>query len=174
MNHGLSYRVVLRDLLLALLLLCGLTGCGSGGEAQSLERFRQKWFDAVNNQDGESLFHLLDAQSKRWVSRELDELRGLNIDAQKRIVDQLGGQRMESLIDMTPPQYFGMLWRQATAGRRPTMKVDAAGAQTAYITISLDDSPPKRIRLTVEGGQWVWQLPEAEFSVRAQQNGIKP
>lgn len=172
MNHCLSYRVVFQGLL-ALVMLGVLAGCGSNSDAQSLDRFRQKWFDAVNNQDGESLFHLLDAQSQRWVSRELDELRGLNMAAQKRIVDQLGGQRMESLIDVTPPEYFGMLWRQATAGRRPAMKVDAAGAQTAYITISLDDSAPKRIRLTVEGGQWVWQLPESEFSVRAQQQSVR-
>lgn len=169
MTDRLVGRCVLGCLLFVVAMLAG---CGSPGDERSLELFRQKWFDAVNNQEGEVLYDLLDAASKRWVSRELDELRGLGPEAQQAVTDQLGGQRSDSLAEFTPAKYFGLLWRQATAGRRPTMKVDAAGAQTAYITISLGDSEAKRIRLTVEGGQWVWQLPEAEFSVRARSNAV--
>lgn len=156
--------------MLGLLVLGTLQGCGAQDEAKSLEIFRQRWFEAVNKQDGESLYTMLDAASKRWVSRELDELRGLDEKAQKRVIDQLGGQRAENLLGVTPGQYFGLLWRLATEGRRPTMKVEAAGEQTAYITLSLNDAAPQRIRLAIEGGHWVWQLPEADFSVRAKKD----
>lgn len=152
---------------LCLSCLLMVPGCGSKDESQSLEIFRQRWFEAVNKQDGEALYSMLDAASKRWVSRELDEMRGLQDEAQQRVIDQLGGQRAANLLEFTPGQYFGLLWRQATEGRRPTMKVEAAGAQTAYITLSLNDAPPQRVRLVIEGGRWVWQLPEADFSVRA-------
>lgn len=154
----------------AALLLLVLPSCGSQDDAQSLEIFRQKWFAAVNDQQGESLYTMLDAASKRWVSRELDELRGLDQDTQRRVVDQLGGQRADNLLEFKPGQYFGLLWRQATEGRRPTMQVEASSAQTAYIVLSLNDAAPQRIRLVIEGGHWVWQLPEADFSVRARQS----
>lgn len=164
-------RGLVNTLLLCMtcLLLVTLTGCGSKDDAQTLEIFRQKWFAAVNEQQGEALYTMLDSASKRWVSRELDELRGLDKDTQRRVVDQLGGQRADNLMEFTPGQYFGLLWRQATEGRRPTMKVEASGSQTAYIELSLNDTAPQRIRLVIEGGHWVWQLPEADFSVRARQ-----
>lgn len=167
-----SRLTALQLLLLCALSLLSLTGCGAKDDAQSLEIFRQRWFDAVNEQNGEALYTMLDAASKRWVSRELDELRGLDDHAQQRVIDQLGGQRAENLIAFTPGQYFGLLWRQATEGRRPTMKVEAAGDQTAYITLSLNDAKPQRIRLAIEGGHWVWQLPEADFSVRARSSRL--
>lgn len=169
--HQSARRLVIALLVsFSCLLLVALPGCGSQDDAQSLEIFRQEWFDAVNDQQGETLYAMLDAASKRWVSRELDELRGLDKETQRRVVDQLGGQRADSLMEFTPGQYFGLLWRQATEGRRPTMKVEASGAQTAYIELSLNETTPQRIRLVIEGGHWVWQLPEADFSVRAKQS----
>lgn len=146
-----------------------LPGCGTKGDAQSLDVFRQRWFDAVNNQDGQALYQMLDAASKRWIASELDQLRGLDSETQKKVLDQLGGQRASNLMDFTAGQYFDLLWEQATQGRRPTMKIVAAGAQTAYITLSMADTKPQRVRLTIQGGHWVWELPETQFSVRAEE-----
>lgn len=139
--------------------LLALAACGGSGES-SLEAFRRAWLDAVNRRQFEALYDMLDAQSRRRVALQLEQLRGLTPGEQKAVIDQLGGKRVEHLGQLTPEAYFALLWARATEGLRPTLTVEATGADAAYMELALEEGKTQRIRLSVEAGRWVWHLPD--------------
>jgi len=65
---------------------------------------------------------------------------------------------IKRLTEITPKEYFARLWELALEGRKPTMKIEAQGTDTAYMVLGLDDRR-ERIRLVIEGGRWVWTPP---------------
>ena len=151
-----------------LCLLCvlsaalGLGGCWRG-ESASLETFKADWHSAINSGESRQLFHLLDAASRRLIERDIESLRGLSPDVQQSIINQLGGYAVEDLSQVPGDLYFALLWDRITGGRRPTMKIEADGAGSAAMIVSLGDGRSQRLMLAVEGGQWVWRLPEQSF-----------
>lgn len=142
---------------IGLLLAAMLGGCGAREE--TLPQFEQRWHQAVNQRQGQDLFKLLDATSQRRVQQELEMLRGLEAQAQQAVIDQLGGVRVRSLMELQPADYFALLWEQATEGKRPTMSVEASDQSTAYMVLSLEGRGRQRIRLIRQAGRWSWQLP---------------
>jgi len=133
-------------------------GCGEVS-GPALERFAEQWRAAIDQRAPERLYPLLDAASRQDVRRELQILRGLSEQEQQRILDWLGGERVASLKDMSPSGYFGRLWDRATQGVPPEMRIRAEGERAAVMELSLGDAV-QEIPLMVEGGRWVWKLPE--------------
>lgn len=145
---------------LVVLTFLSPTGCGRGSDASALEHFRTRWLDAVNRNQFDRLYDLLDAGSQRRVSHDLEVLRGLTPREQQTVIDQLGGTRIPDLSALSPADYFALLWARATEGHRPTLTVEATGADAAYMELTIEGQPPQRIRLSLEAGRWVWHLPE--------------
>lgn len=146
---------------LALVPMLALVGCDRNA-TPSLPAFEQRWHEAVNTRHAEQLFDMLDSRSRQNISHDLEVMRGLAAPLQQAVIDQLGGDRVETLHDMTADRYFALLWHKATDGRRPTMSVEAAGPDNAYMILGLQNAQV-RVRLVVEAGQWVWVLPEQHF-----------
>ena len=147
------------------LCLCLIAaGCG-GGDVESLDHFRLRWQEAVNSRDDGRLYDMLDSRSRRRIATDVEHLRSIESkQARDAVINQLGGERLESLVDLTPRDYFARVWHLATDGRRPTMTVEKAGEGTAYMWLTIDDTRRQRIRLEVEAGRWVWTLPEQQFN----------
>ena len=157
-GHGSRARRVLGMLIFLAAAAIGLGGCDSRHE--TLESFTARWHDAVNKRQPEGLLAMLDAASQRRIREDLERLRGLPPEAQKRVIDQLGGDRVKSLVDLTPSRYFALLWHRLTDGKPPTMAIEAAGGDSAYMVLGLDGQRKQRLQLVVEGGRWAWVLPE--------------
>ncbi len=157
----LQARSGVGSLVVLIATLLTLTACGGGGDPD-ISTFEQKWHAAINNQQYDRLYTLLDSAGQRRFRQELEELRGLSKSVQQQVIDQLGGHRIESLDQLTPPEYFARLWHQTIKGRRPTMQVRAHGNGLGEMILELDDAKLK-IDLAVEGGRWVWRLPSQEF-----------
>jgi hypothetical protein len=85
------------------------------------------------------------------------------------VIDQLGGERVRSLSELTPQRYFAALWQRLTEGERPGMQIEAEGDESAYMILSLGETRKQRVRLVVEGGRWAWVLPEQRFGPAATQ-----
>ena len=147
----------------------GAAGCGRG--APPVETFEKQWHDAVNSRQHEVLYDLLDASSRRHYRQELERLRGLPDHAQQFVIERLGGERVKSLHDLTPPQYFARLWHQAAHGRRPKMIIEAHSGSTAYMNLWLDESRKLRVQLIVEAGRWVWRLPPQDLGPAVSDEG---
>jgi hypothetical protein len=143
----------------AIVLLAALWLVGCGNEGETLGQFEQRWHEAVNNRNADTLFDLLDSGSQRRVRRELETLRGLDPQAQQAVINQLGGIRVQSLMELKPQDYFALLWRLATEDKRPTMKIEASDQSSAYMLLALEGRGRQRIRLVLQGGRWSWQLP---------------
>lgn len=139
-------------------LVLTLSGCG-GGAGESLDSFTQRWYAAINQRHVEELYDMLDAASQRRIRHDLEVMRGLPAKEQQDAINQLGGMRVKSLLELTPQKYFALLWDRATAGKRPTMSIEARGGESAYMVLALEGGRPQRIRLALEGGRWVWALP---------------
>lgn len=142
-----------------------VASAGCGGSNETLDSFKQRWYAAVNSRQTEGLFDMLDLGSQRRLREDLERLRGLKPELQQSVIDQLGGERKQSLIELSPQRYFALLWHQLTEGRPPGMTIEAAGTDSAYMVLTLDGGRRQRIRLIVEGGRWTWSLPEQEVSV---------
>ena len=151
-------------LLIALLLLLTTAGCGGKG-GQSLEKFKEQWYAAVNQRQPEKLYALLDAKSRRSVDQDLEMLRGLSEQEQLSVINFLGGDRVKSLHDLPNDRYFALWWRRTTDDQLPTMTIEAAGDQSAYMIVALGEKK-QRFELKVEGGRWVWSLPEQKFELK--------
>ncbi len=141
-----------------LLLVLGLAAC-SEQAGDDLEQFRTRWLEAVNRRQHEQLYGMLDAGSKRKIDHQLELLRGLPAAQQRATLDQLGGQRVEHLHELPADRYFALLWAKALQGQRPTLVVEAQGADAAYMELSVEGRT-QRLRLLKEAGRWVWVLPE--------------
>lgn len=139
-----------------------LAASGCGGANETLDSFQKRWYAAVNSRQTETLYDMLDLGSQRRLREDLERLRGLKPEMQQSVIDQLGGERKQSLIELTPQRYFALLWHRLTEGRAPGMSIEAAGADSAYMVLTLDGGRRQRIRLIVEGGRWTWALPEQE------------
>lgn len=138
--------------------LLTLASCGGGNE--TLESFQTRWYAAVNKGDAAPLYDMLDAASQRQVREQLERLRGLTPAEQRVVIDKLGGDRVESLLDMSPQRYFALLWHQLTEGKPPKMSLEAASADAAYMILTRDNGKSERIRLVLEGGRWCWVFPK--------------
>lgn len=158
-------------MLLALTLgLLALPSCGGGNE--TLESFQTRWYDAVNKRDAGPLYDMLDSVSQREVREKLERVRGLPADKQQFVIDQLGGDRVTSMLEVTPQRYFALLWHQLTEGKPPKMSLEAAGADAAYMILTMDNGKTQRIRLVLEGGRWCWTLPKADREATSNTSGV--
>lgn len=144
------------------LLLSG-AGCGRSSGPPDQERFRRDWLAAVNEKDYAKLYTLLDADSRRNISHQIEVLRGLTGPEQRAVIAQLGGTRAEDLSEVSASEYFALLWERATGGRNPSMVTEAAGSENAYMELAIEGVGTQRIRLSIEGGKWVWHLPEQDL-----------
>jgi hypothetical protein len=151
--------------LLLVLLASLLTGCGRGSE--TLDAFSARWHSAINAGKPEQLYDLLDAQSQRRIRTDLETMRGLSEPQQKAVIERLGGEKVKDLQHLSPQRYFGRLWDRTFEGRKPTMAIEARGGESAYMLVGLDGGRRERFRLMVEGGRWVWVLPEQRFGAEA-------
>jgi len=138
-----------------------LSSCG-GGSNESLESFTKRWHAAVNQRQTGELYDMLDAASQRRIRHDLELMRGLSAAEQQEAINQLGGERVKSLTELTPQRYFARLWEKVTLGKKPRMSIEAQGGNAAYMILSLDGGQSQRVRLTIEGGRWVWVLPEED------------
>ncbi len=134
-------------------------GCGRHEDA-SIAGFEQQWRRALRDQDHERLFHMLDARSRRRITRDLETLRGLEADKQRRVIEQLGGINVTSLNQINAAQYFALFWRRKTNLKRPDTLFDVPeGAQAGTMVLTLDGREEK-FTVLLEGDRWVWKLPE--------------
>ncbi len=147
---------------LILISLLLATGCDRGGD-DSLDAFREKWYASVNQRQPELLYDLLDAKGKRFIDVQLETLRGLDAEKQKVVINWLGGDRVNNLHELNSARFFGLLWRKVTDDQPPKMVIEAQGEQGAYMVLNLKDQS-QRIELKIEGGRWVWALPEQRFA----------
>ncbi len=141
----------------------GLVGCDEDDGA-SFDRFTKDWHDAVNTRQTDKLFDMLDARSRRHVELQLEQLRGLDPKHHQFIINQLGGERVETLHQLTAAKYFSLWWRRVTDEKQPTMRIEAKGGEAAYMVLELDDKS-QRIELVKEAGRWRWVLPKQSFSL---------
>lgn len=138
-------------------VLAGLPGCDRQGA--TLESFKEQWYAAVNLREPERLYFLLDARSRRMLDEKLETLRGLDKqEDQQVVINWLGGDRVSDLHQLSNERFFALWWRRVTEDKPPTMVIEAAGGQAAYMTISLNGRD-QRIELKQEAGRWVWVLP---------------
>jgi hypothetical protein len=142
-----------------------LAGCG--GSSESLSGFEKRWHSAINSRQPEQLYDMLDAASQRRIREDLERMRGMSEAEQRLAIEQLGGEKVKSLQELSPRKYFARLWERVLEGRKPTMNIEATGGDTAYMQVALDGGRRERIRLMVEGGKWVWVLPEQKFETGA-------
>lgn len=142
-------------------MFAAIAGCQEA-EKPTLEQFKQQWYAAVNQRNPEQLYNMLDAKSQGVISQQLNQLRGLEESQQTQFINELGGDRVTSLHEMTYARYFGLLWRRITDGQVPTMKIEAKGDAAAYMVLGLKEKST-RIQLRLEGGKWTWSLPKQEF-----------
>ena len=140
-----------------------LAGCARGGEG-SLDAFREKWYASVNQRQPEQLYHLLDAKGRRFIDVQLETLRGLDAEKQKSVINWLGGDRVSNLHELNSARFFGLMWRKVTDDQPPKMVIEAQGDQGAYMVLNLREKS-QRIELKIEGGRWVWALPEQRFTL---------
>jgi len=147
----------LRRLTACFLLACVCYGCGDN-PAGAMRDFQTAWNDAVNFREDEKLFFMLDTESQRRLRQDLERLRGLDPVQQRQVINKLGGERVDSLAQVTPEQYFRLLWNRVTQGRRPLMKIREHDDSTGYMILTLD-GVDQEIHLSYEGGRWVWRLP---------------
>ena len=138
------------------------TGCGRG--TPPVEIFEKQWHEAIKSRQYDLLFEMLDASSRRHYRQELDRLRGLSDHAQQYVIERLGGEKVKTLCDLTPPFYFSRLWHRATDGQRPKMLIEAHSGTTAYMILWLDKSRKLRVQLRVEAGRWVWRMPPQDLA----------
>lgn len=141
-------------IVLAASLLCA---CGRGGN-ESLDQFQARWYAAINENRIADLYEMLDAATQRQIRHDLETMRGATQAEQQEVINQLGGAKINKLTEITPKEYFARLWELAFHGKKPTMKIEARGADAAYMVLGLDGKR-ERIRLIVEGGKWVWVPP---------------
>ena len=134
-----------------------LAGCGDS-PAGAMRDFEAKWHDAINFREDEKLYNLLDTESQRRLRLDLERLRGLEPAEQLRVIDKLGGARVESLVQVTPEEYFKLLWNRITDGKRPLMRIREHDDRTGYMILSLDGTE-QEVMLRFEAGRWVWRLP---------------
>ena len=139
-------------------MLAALAAGCDGGDP-SIDTFTSSWHDAINSERYEQLFELLDAVSRREIDHELKQLRGLAETDQQHLIDHLGGERIDSLRDLTASNYFARKWRLALGGRNPTMKITAHGGGLGEMVLELDESRRLRVELKIEADRWVWRLP---------------
>ncbi len=154
-------KLIPSAILLALCLL--LTGCG-GKSGPSLDTFKEKWYAAINQRQAENLYPLLDSKSRRTIDQALETLRGLNEQEQLTVINHLGGERIRTLQELSSDRYFALWWRRTTDDQLPTMTFEAVGEQSAYMIVALGENT-QRFALKVEGGRWVWSLPEQRFEM---------
>ena len=159
---------MLTRLLIAIALFLPLAGCGSKG-GQTLEQFKELWYAAVNSRQPEKIYAMLDSKSRRSVDQALEMLRGLSPDEQLSVINFLGGDRVTNLHDLPNDRYFALWWRKATDDQIPTMTIEAAGEQSAYMVVALGEKK-QRYELKVEGGRWVWSLPEQKFEMKVEKS----
>lgn len=148
---------------LAAALLLGmvpaLNGCGSG-PGSSLTAFESAWHGAVNANQPQRLYDLLDAGSQRWIEARLETLRGLPVERQREFLAWLGGDRVDDLTALTPAMLFGRLWEHVTLGARPTMRMAEVGGDWAIMEVRLGPQKAQRFRVVLEDGRWRWVVPE--------------
>ncbi|MEX2215791.1 MAG: hypothetical protein WD768_16895 [Phycisphaeraceae bacterium] len=147
--------------LMVLMLILLLSACSQPAEP-SLDAFKEQWYAAVNQRKGEALYGLLDAKSRRFMDVQLERVRGLDQDTQRAVINQLGGDRVANLHELSNERFFALFWRKLTDDQPPTMVIEATGGQGAYMMLTLREQS-QRIELKVEGGRWVWVLPEQVF-----------
>ena len=155
----MRYRLIL------MLLPMMLTGC-SGPSEPSLEDFKEKWYAAVNQRRGEELYHLLDARSRRKIDEQLERVRGLSEEMHREVINFLGGDKVSNLHELSNARYFALWWNTVTDNPPPTMVIEATGGQGATMMLTLNEQS-QRIELKIEGGKWVWSLPEQTFELPA-------
>ena len=144
-----------------LALCCLLPGCNEDDQP-SLDRFQQQWHQAVNSRQPHKLYPMMNAASRRQIELTLEQLRGLEPEHHTFIINQLGGERIKSLHELTPDKYFGLWWRRITDEQLPTMRIEATGDTAAYMLLTLNDKS-QRIELMIEAGRWRWVLPKQHF-----------
>ena len=149
----------MRILITGLIVCWGMSAFGCGEGDASIDTLENKWHQAMNNDRYEELFDLLDVDSRRRIGNELKELRGLEDEKGRYVIDQLGGERIKSLDDLEPRQYFARQWHVAWKGRKPKMTIEEHGGGNGYMRLSLDGRD-LRVQLTVENDRWVWRLPD--------------
>jgi len=145
-----------------LVFACLLPGCEEDDQP-SLDRFQQQWHEAVNQRQPHKLYEMMNAASRRHVEVELEQLRGLEPEHHSFLINQLGGERIKNLHELTPDKYFGLWWRRVTDEQLPTMRIEASGPTAAYMLLTLNDKT-QRIELMIEAGRWRWMLPEQNFA----------
>ena len=151
------------------LVLCGVVfaaGCGGGGE--ELGVFLGRWNQAMDQHAYEQLYEMLDSASQRSVSHDLEVMRGLDAQAHRAVLEQLGQDKVTSLVAVTPARYFALLWKRATQGQIPAVDVAPAGPASADMVLTYDGERRMHVHLVVEGNRWRWQLPKQSLmSARA-------
>lgn len=135
-----------------------LLPAGCQREGTTLESFKEQWYAAVNRREPEALYQLLDARSRRSLDEKLETLRGFDKEQQQVVINYLGGDRVGDLHQLSNERFFALWWRRVTDDQPPTMAIEAAGTQAAYMVIALKGQS-QRIELKQEGGRWVWVLP---------------
>ena len=150
--------VCMRQSIVVLLSMISLAA-GCDGGTPPIETFAKNWNDAINSERYDQLFELLDAISRREIDYELKQLRGLAETDQQYLLDHLGGERIDSLRDLTASKYFARKWRLVLRGRNPKMKITAHGGGLGEMTLELDKSRRLRVELKIEAEKWVWRLP---------------
>jgi hypothetical protein len=128
-----------------------------------LDAFRRRWHEAVAERESRRLFRMLDAASQARLRTELRRIQGFDAEHRDRVVRALGGEASD-LTDWTAADYFSRLWHQTLDGRRPTMRIETVGADSAYMVLELDGRGRERFRLSLEGERWVWHLPSDAVS----------
>lgn len=151
--------------MLWLLPVALLAGCEEG-KRDTVEDFKQRWHAAVNSQQPEQLYDMLDAKSQRHIDLSLETLRGFDAGQQIAVINHLGGERVKDLTEMTPAQFFGLWWNRVMRGRPPGMTIEEPKAQQAVMVLKVEGKEQK-IAVSVEAGQWVWRLPEQNFDFQA-------
>ena len=143
---------------LILVWVASFTGCGQGSD-EPLDAFKQRWHHAASRQAHEELYDMLDSASKRRIGHDLEIMRGLDVSAQRAVLVQLGQHKIKTLKDLTPRHYFALLWQQATGGKQPKVDIAPNNLRLADMVMTFENGKRLLIRLTIEGGVWVWGLP---------------
>lgn len=164
---------MLRGWLVAGALCLALAGCGRG-KAKTTEQFERRWHMAISSEDHEALFDLLDSASRRRLTHQIEQMRGFSRGAQQEVINQLGGVKLSSLDELTPREYFARLWHKLTQERKPRMQMEATGAESAYMILTMEDGSSQRIRLKIEAGSWTWVMPRPQLGEPGLEEQIKP
>jgi len=143
---------------IGVLLVQAVVGCNR--EAPTLNEFKERWEQTIRSQDYEQLYKMLDLHSRQKIRHDLEVIRGLDEALQKSALVQLGHPKLPNLRRTAAPQYFAMLWRQATGGKQPVVNVAAGHQGSADMVLAFEGNKRLHLQLVFEGGDWAWRLPQ--------------